>query len=446
MRARKDARTAYIRAAGERTTSSSRPRPRAAKERADAAAAPARRGASPPSKRSAIRADAVGRLDDGMPLLLLPLRLETRFKTIGGDAQGGRSGTSSGCGSIPTTARSTPSTMCSAPPRSTPRTRFWREYLARRRRRRRGPRGVEQPRRRLRRRPRRLDRAGLRAAQSRRQADQARRDRRRPGARRRRSAACRRRARRSPTYWTRRLEGRRRRRPADRRPATASSPRSADAAAADAAIAAHVPFNLADAPPPDRTRDTTNVTVAWLELPAETGEDRVGWRRAPTAAALPERFVLICLRRRRGPDRGDRRPDRRARSTSVPIPLAPEEDRIAPEDGKLKIPDPLKWMFDFDAAVAAGMGFRVPLTAEQAARGLRPHRRPRRPPARERRRRAARTFEELLRGHALQPRRLRDPRAGLADQQRRGRALRLFPPRRSGPRLRRRASARRSSS
>lgn len=167
-------------------------------------------------------------------------------------------------------------------------------------------------------------------------------------------------------------------------------------AAADTAIAAHAPFNLADAPPPGRTHDTANVIVAWLELPADSGEDRAGWRRAPTAAALPERFVLTC-------HAGLEKITQLGAPLTDPLyvgpdPLAPEADQIRPVDGKLNIPDPLKWMFDFDTAVAAGMGFRVPLDAVQAARGF------------ERisvlgvRMRASaedgrRDFEELLRGH-----------------------------------------------
>jgi hypothetical protein len=172
-----------------------------------------------------------------------------------------------------------------------------------------------------------------------------------------------------------------------------------NAAAADAAIAAHAPFNLADPPTPKRTHDTTSIVVAWLELPAATGEERVGWRRAPAAAALPERFVLIC--HANGAD------DIQVIGASVadplyvgPDPLAPKADQITPQDGKLNIPDPLKWMFDFDAAVAAGMGFRVPLTAAQAARGF-----DRIVVLGVRLRSSAddgrKDFEELLRGHAF---------------------------------------------
>ena len=141
-----------------------------------------------------------------------------------------------------------------------------------------------------------------------------------------------------------------------------------DAGAADDAIA-RPPFNLSDLPPAGRTFDTANVVVAWLELPNMTGEERTGWRRAPIAAAMPERFVLIC--QIGGQDQVEAIGAPVADPLYVgPDPMAPPEDRITPQDGKLNIPDPLKWMFDFDAAVAAGMGFRVSLTADQAARGF----------------------------------------------------------------------------
>ncbi len=141
------------------------------------------------------------------------------------------------------------------------------------------------------------------------------------------------------------------------------------AAAADGAIASHAPFNFADAPPKDRTYDTADVSVAWLELPPNTGEDRAGWRSAPTAAVLPERFVLVAYAGSGDPITVIGAPIASPLYVG-PDPNAPPADRIRPEDGKLVIPDPLKWMFDFDAAVGAGMGFRVPLTETQASRGF----------------------------------------------------------------------------
>jgi hypothetical protein len=142
-----------------------------------------------------------------------------------------------------------------------------------------------------------------------------------------------------------------------------------DVDAAETAVARFAPFNFADPPPPNRTRQTTNVTVAWLQLPVETGEDRRGWRRAPMAAALPERFALIAF------SSGAKPVEAIGARILEPLyvgpdPAAPEDERIVPKDGKLKIPEPLKWMFDFDAAVAAGMGLRIPLTPEQAESGF----------------------------------------------------------------------------
>ncbi len=64
----------------------------------------------PPSRESPTRfepsptREAIGRLDDAHPILLFPVRIETRFGTADDGSR------SSGCASIPTTARSTPST------------------------------------------------------------------------------------------------------------------------------------------------------------------------------------------------------------------------------------------------------------------------------------------------------------------------------------------------
>ena len=135
------------------------------------------------------------------------------------------------------------------------------------------------------------------------------------------------------------------------------------------AIATHAPFNLGDPPPGLRTYAETGVTVTWLELPATAGEERVGWRRAPTAHALPERFVLLLES-----GAGDLPPVLGNPITEPlctgPDPAAPEADRIVPENGKLRIPAPLQWMFDFPTAEKTGMGFRVSLTPAQATAGF----------------------------------------------------------------------------
>jgi hypothetical protein len=166
-------------------------------------------------------------------------------------------------------------------------------------------------------------------------------------------------------------------------------------AEADSATAAYAPFNLADPPPPGRDRLTTNVIVGWLQLPPDSGEERLGWRAAPTARALPERFVLTLF------PAGGVAFDVLGPPIVEPLYVGPDPagEQIVPIDGGLQIPDPLKWMFDFDAAVAAGMGLRVPLSGDQAANGF-----DRIVAVGIRMRSDARTgsaeFEQLLAGHA----------------------------------------------
>jgi hypothetical protein len=142
-----------------------------------------------------------------------------------------------------------------------------------------------------------------------------------------------------------------------------------DPAAAEDLAARFVPFNLTDAPPPGRMHETTNVIVAWLDLPAMEGEDRPGWRRAPMGAALPERFVVLGFTGETVSMQAMGAPIAEPLYVG-PDPAAPEGERIVPKDGKLEIPELLKWLFDFDEALKAGMALRILLTQDQAARGF----------------------------------------------------------------------------
>jgi hypothetical protein len=137
-------------------------------------------------------------------------------------------------------------------------------------------------------------------------------------------------------------------------------------AAARDAVGRYQPFNLADAAAPDQPRQSAVVEVAWLQLPAATGEDRLGWRSAPTARALPEQFVLTLFPTGGQPFEAIGKP------VAEPLYVGPDPlgDPIVPLNGKLTIPQQLAWMFDFKAAEDAGVGIRVPLTEAQAAAGF----------------------------------------------------------------------------
>ena len=107
----------------------------------------------------------------------------------------------------------------------------------------------------------------------------------------------------------------------------------------------------------------------------------------------------------------------------APIRCRPRASSTRGANGRLEISDDLRWLIDFDRAVAVGMGIRVPLTPQEAAEGFDriivlgvrlSHRSPRR---------SAALLARLLREPPLQPRAV-DRAAGRADQQHRGRAVR----------------------
>jgi hypothetical protein len=131
------------------------------------------------------------------------------------------------------------------------------------------------------------------------------------------------------------------------------------------------PFNLADEPKGAATRDTATVNVAVLQLASleHVQTRRSAWSSAPKVTLLPDRFVLIGYR---APG-----PPLVALSERVqgplfvgPDPNAPANDRLEIQGDELNIPDSLKWMFDFDRALKEGMAFRVPLDPSQARGGF----------------------------------------------------------------------------
>ncbi|MFW5941899.1 MAG: hypothetical protein ACOCXI_08870 [Chloroflexota bacterium] len=144
------------------------------------------------------------------------------------------------------------------------------------------------------------------------------------------------------------------------------------------------PANLADPPPPDLTRDDTTVRVEFVLFP-ETDELETklhGWSQPPTTAILPERFVLLAFQ-----DDELALPPQLSNLVPPQLILGPnpaaeegEEFRLATaedaeadpsiREGDLIFAETMRWMFDFDQAVAQGMGFKIDLTAEQAASGF----------------------------------------------------------------------------
>jgi hypothetical protein len=99
-----------------------------------------------------------------------------------------------------------------------------------------------------------------------------------------------------------------------------------------------------------------------------------GWHRPPEAPILPERWIVTTYRD------GARREQVVSSSVREGLALTPRmsadgddpalDDAIDVSGDGLRIEPDLRWAYDFDEAVAAGMAVRVPLTAEDLAHGF----------------------------------------------------------------------------
>jgi hypothetical protein len=133
--------------------------------------------------------------------------------------------------------------------------------------------------------------------------------------------------------------------------------------------ASYVPFNLSDTPTPPATRHDAAVSVAFLIFPADPPTKQATWTQAPQVRQFPERFVVI------GYVGGE--PVLQAIGGLVTLPLyvgpdpsADPGSAIHPDGGNLFVPDQLRWMVDFETAVAAGLALSIPLTPAQAQGGF----------------------------------------------------------------------------
>jgi len=134
-------------------------------------------------------------------------------------------------------------------------------------------------------------------------------------------------------------------------------------------ISNYQPANFADVPQGGLSKAAVNVGVATLIFdPIETKQ--VAWSHAPQLKTPPDRFVFIGYQGGNATvvQVGNPVP---SRLFVGPDPTAPKEDQLHVDDaGNLVVPEELKWITDFDQAVAVGMGFRIDLDATQARGGF----------------------------------------------------------------------------
>jgi hypothetical protein len=161
---------------------------------------------------------------------------------------------------------------------------------------------------------------------------------------------------------------------ADGNAAAVTEAQTAFEAAVGAARAAELavqyqPANVAAALMQGVTKKDVFVRVAFVVFPTVVTKQSA-WSHAPKVTILPDRFVFI------GED--DSGAPTIELGQPVPSPLFVGPDPSAPEAeqlqhdaaGNLKVPDELQWMSDFNRAVDDGMGFRINLTPRQAVGGF----------------------------------------------------------------------------
>lgn len=137
-------------------------------------------------------------------------------------------------------------------------------------------------------------------------------------------------------------------------------------------VAQYLPVNFDSPMPAGVTRADVGVAAAIVVLPVlETKQ--AAWLHAPKATVLPDRFVFIGYR-----SDNDAAPfvqvGRQVPSMLVvaPDPSLPKEEQLQPDtEGNLIVPLELQWLSDFQRAVEVGMGLQIDLTAAAAPDGFR---------------------------------------------------------------------------
>lgn len=131
------------------------------------------------------------------------------------------------------------------------------------------------------------------------------------------------------------------------------------------------PDNLNDPPPASATRQDTEVLVSFLHFPSDEDADlrQYGWSATPQATTLPDRLVVLGYNNNELTLQklGEAIP---AELAVAPDPSADEQDQIQPDGANLKVGPEMAWLTDFNRAIAVGMGFRIPLTALEFRQGF----------------------------------------------------------------------------
>ncbi|MDO8185482.1 hypothetical protein Q5424_18510 [Conexibacter sp. JD483] len=126
--------------------------------------------------------------------------------------------------------------------------------------------------------------------------------------------------------------------------------------------AASRPLGFDDRPPAGVERPDANVTTAVVSFPAAAVTRSRSWSRPPVVRLLPERLLCVV-------ESGGVRVEQLGEPIPSPLQVGPDpsaaDPQLQPADGELEVADELRWTVDFERAIKDGMGFRITLTEAQ---------------------------------------------------------------------------------
>jgi hypothetical protein len=144
-------------------------------------------------------------------------------------------------------------------------------------------------------------------------------------------------------------------------------------------IETYIPANIKETLSNDVNRQTTPIEFLYIIFPKDAGTmtKNHSWSHAPKVKILPERFMLFGENNipnndlMTGNDKGILGNPIKYPLVAGPNPTAPEDKQFKIDDkGNLFVPEEMKWMVDFDEAVSVGMGFKIDISPFQATNGF----------------------------------------------------------------------------
>lgn len=129
------------------------------------------------------------------------------------------------------------------------------------------------------------------------------------------------------------------------------------------------PKNLNQTPAQPNESEEIEIEVKFIEFKQDVDFQKETWSRAPKVKILPECFYLIAYMD------GEQVIERRGNTIPFPLIVGPdpkmaEEELVDIPGTDIKITKDMRWMVDFDEAVEKGMGFKIQLTPGQAEQGF----------------------------------------------------------------------------